>query len=130
MNKPWGAIDPNSDHQLWSHWTFRVVGGRVVPMKDVRENTASWLRCKFGSVGQAKVSLDAVGAYIIEARVEGVDAHDPGVATSVRKDFASFVSQGWGPLAIGGVTVKILAGDLQDGQPRQQLVVLDGRLGG
>ncbi len=53
----WGKMDPNSDHQLWSHWTFTVYGGKSVPIKEVQENVARWLKMGFGSVGQIAEKL-------------------------------------------------------------------------
>lgn len=120
MSGPWG-VDPNSQHQLWSHWTFRVAGGRALPAGPVRENAARWLRKGFGSVGQARVRRTLAG-WIIEARVEGVPAEDPAYVVQVRKAFRKFVEQGWGPMAVDDVGVRILAG----GDGRKQLVVMPG----
>lgn len=118
-------MDPNSQHQLWSHWTLTVrEGGRSVPLAAVELNAARWLRKGFGPVGQARIRRKVYG-WKIEARVEGVPAHDPGYVASVRRQFQDhFVAKGWGPLARGEVSVRILAGDVQDGRPRTQLVML------
>jgi len=126
-SRPWGGMDPNSANQLWSRWTFSVDSPRQVPRAEVELNTLRWLRAGFGSVGQAQV-LERIerGRFVIviEAEVENVPAHDPGYVASVRRAFARFVEQGWGVLALGTVEVKVLAGDLQDGKPRSQLVVM------
>lgn len=137
-SKPWGVLDPNSQHQLWSHWTFTIYeGGRHAPYADVVTNARHWIRAGFGTVGECRVCERLVTArgsddeaflqqvYIIEARVEGVPAHDPGYVASVRRQFLQrFVAPGWGPLAAGDVQVKVLAGDTQDGKPRAQLIVM------
>jgi hypothetical protein len=138
---PWAALDPNSQHQLWSEWTFTVYeGGRKMPQTDVQANAARWLRAGFGSVGTARVTkkvftVDAGGprpfaqdSWVIEARVEGPPAHDPTYVASVRRMFNAFVAKGWGPMAVGTLTVRVLAGDQQDGQPRSQVIVMDGPL--
>lgn len=131
--KPFGPIDPNSQHQLWSHWTFTVYeGGRHAPYADVALNAARWLRAKFGSVARARVEEKLLiqrgisqKYYVIEAQVEGVPAHDPQLVTSVRQSFArDFVFRGWGPLATSDVTAKVMAGSKQDGKPAAQLVVM------
>lgn len=118
-------MDPNSQHQLWSYWTFTVrEAGRTAPRADVELNAARWLRGGFGSVGEVKVTR-AIEGWRIEARVEGVPAHDPGYVASVRQQFQErFVAQGWGPLATSTVRARVLAGDVQDGNPRAQLVML------
>ncbi len=133
--KPWGGMDPNSDHQLWSEWTFKAYeGGRRIPTAAVTVNARRFMAALFGSVGRMKVETRLVksGAitqvyHVITAQVEGVAAHDPGLVQTVRLQFErDFVKKGMGPLATSTVEVKILAGDQQDGKPRSQLVVLPG----
>jgi hypothetical protein len=118
-------MDPNSQHQRWSRWTFDIEeAGRHVPRADVELNAARWLRAGFGSAGQARV-LQTITGWQIEARIEGKPAHDPGYVASVRREFQQrFVEKGWGPLARGWVTVKVLAGDKQDGRAAAQWVEL------
>lgn len=119
----WGALDPNSDHQVWSRWTFKVRGRRA-PFAEVELNALRWLRLMFGSVGQGRVEESANGLIEIVAEVEGVPAHDPGYVAHVRRKFRAFVVAGWGVAAVDSVSVKVLAGDVQDGRPRSQLVVM------
>jgi hypothetical protein len=118
-------MDPNSANQMWSAWTFTVrEAGRTAPRADVELNAARWLRRGFGSVGEARVTRTIEG-WRIEARVEGVPAHDPAYVASVKREFRErFCAQGWGPLAWGDVRVRILAGDQQDGRPRDQWIGL------
>jgi hypothetical protein len=132
--KPWAGMDPNSAHQLWSRWTFRIESAKRVPLADIKPNFARWLRMGFGTAGRARVSekletipgpFARVGHIIaLECEIEGKPAHDPGYIRSVEKGFDRFVDQGWGVTANRSVRVKIMAGDLQDGKPRAQLVVL------
>jgi len=119
------AGNPNGQNQLWSHWTFDVFeAGRHVPRKDVEYNAAKWLRAGFGSAGEVRV-VRTVRGWRIEARVEGVPAHDPGYFASVRLQFLQrFVGQGWGIVATGTVRARVIAGDLQDGRPRSQWVAM------
>jgi hypothetical protein len=123
--RPWGALDPNSQHQLWSRWTFTVWdNGKHPPYKEVRQNAAAWLRKGFGSVGHAHVD-EKVSTWVIIAEVEGAPAHDPDFVKSVERQFQKhFVEKGWGPLAISTVEVRILAGDTQTGKPPDQLIVM------
>ena len=123
--KPWGRMDPNSHHQLWSRWEFTVFdNGRHPPFKDVKENAARWIRMGFGSAGQIRVQ-EKLSTWVITLDVEGVPAHDQEYVASVLLQFQkNFVEKGWGPLAVGIVEAKVLAGDKQDGKPREQLVVM------
>jgi hypothetical protein len=118
-------MDPNSTNQLWSEWTFDIWdSGKHPPFKEVEYNARKWLRAGFGSVAQARVE-EKVNRWTIVARVEGVPAHDPSYQTSVRRQFQkNFVEPGWGVLGVSSVSVRVLAGDIQDGSPRSQLVVL------
>jgi hypothetical protein len=119
-------MDPNSQNQLWSRWTFTVLElGRHVPQPDVELNVARWLRQGFGSVGTVRVQATARG-YRIEVLVEGRPAHDQAFVALVREQFRRhFVEKGWGPVgAVGFVSARVVAGDKQDGRPRDQLVIL------
>lgn len=129
MERPFGPIDPNSQHQMWSEWTFQIhEHGRHVPFLLVQTNIARWLRMLFGSVGRVRVVEvhSASGShYVVTAQVEGRPAHDPALVANVRRQFAqNFVYKGWGPLAVSAVDARVLAGDMQDGTPRRQLVVM------
>jgi len=126
-NQPWAGIDPNTQHQLWSEWRFEVFDcGKHPPFEDVKTNAARWVRMGFGSVGRMRVE-ERVRSWAIVVQVEGVPANDPSYVRSVRQQFQKhFVEKGWGPLAVGIVEVKLLAGDIQDGKPPQQLVVMPG----
>lgn len=123
--RPWGPIDPNSQHQLWSHWEFRVFEmGRHVPMRDVQYNAAKYMAAGFGTVGQLRVTETAKG-YTIELFVEGAPAHDPGYVESVRSNFYNkFVKPGWSEFTLSSVKARVVAGDQQDGKAAGQLVVM------
>jgi hypothetical protein len=124
--KPWGVVDPNSQHQLWSRWEFRVEA-KIENLREIELNAARWLRKGFGSVGRTRVSpeIKATGSsLLIECEVEGVPAHDPDYVASVERGFRRFVDQGFGVGARASVDVKLLAGDFEDGKPRAQLIVV------
>lgn len=122
--KPWGGIDPNSQHQLWSRWTFEIFSTKRQSLTEVLDNARRWLRQGFGSVGHVRVSK-RIWSWVIIAEVEGMPAHDPDFVASVRRQFQhNFVELGWGRLGWGRVKVEILAGDKQDGNPPSQLVVI------
>lgn len=118
-------MNPNSQHQLWSEWTFDVFeNGKHPSFTEVRDNVRKWLRKGFGSVGRVRV-IEKVRTWKIIAQFEGVPAHDPYYVDSVRQQFQkNFVEKGWGLLTVSSVEVKVLAGDIQDGQPSSQLVMM------
>lgn len=136
--KPWGAMDPNSAHQLWSRWTLTVEElGRTVGPKEMAANIPKWLTAVFGSVGRARfnrhtasmpLSAGSVGVrftvWEVTVEIEGKPAHDPAFVGFVEREWAKVIEKGWGRTAVPGVSVKILAGDEQDGAPRKQLVVM------
>lgn len=124
--RPWGGIDPNSQHQLWSRWTFRI-WGRPIPLHEIKDNAARWLRKGFGSVGRAKIEEkieNGRAVIVVIAEIEGRPAHDPDYQASVGHGFAKFVQAGWGATAVFRMDVTILAGDEQQGAPKKQLIVL------
>lgn len=125
--KPWAGMDPNSQHQIWSKWTFTVRSVKTIPLLELKQNVARWLRMGFGSVGEWRV-VRKVWDVIIEVSIEGVPAHDPSYVNSVRRGFRDFVEKGWGVTAIDTVDVKIMAGDQQDGRPRSQMIVMPSAL--
>ena len=127
--KPFGTIDPNSAHQLWARYTFKVYGGRVVDDREARLNITRWLRCMFGSVGRVRFLTTIEGpfgtvVFTTELEAEGKPAHDPTYAKYVRGEWDKLVEKGWGRTAISVTHIKVLAGDLQNGKPREQLVVM------
>ena len=121
----WGNLDPNSAHQLWSHWTFTVLATHHIPLNEVKINAARWLKRVFRAVGRGRVTESVGGTsvanrYVIECEVEGPPANDPGFVAAIRLEFLKFVEMGWGPLASGDTRVRIIAGDRQDGRPPVQ----------
>ena len=100
----WGSMNPNTQHQLWSQWTFKVYSSKRIPIEEIKLNAAKWLRMGFGSVGQARVYRDTTSFpshVVIQARVEGPPAHDPDYVAKVKAEFTTFVQKGWGPVSWG-----------------------------
>ena len=132
-----GGMSPNTEHQLWSHWTFSITGGRGIPIETVRTNAKVWLAAKFGKdVGQARVQRCLIGdgvhahtSIVIECQISHPNANDPEFVAHIRSRFESeFVSVGFGELARGHVDIKILAGNPSDGKPPAQLIAVDMKL--
>ncbi len=126
MKRPWGNMDPNSDHQLWSKWIFTVAEiGKHMPFADVKHNAARWIKMAFSKpIGRMKVE-EHIRSYVITADIEGLPANDPEFIQIVKLQFQrDFVDKGWGLGAEGCVNTTILAGDEQDGKPAKQLAVM------
>lgn len=123
----WGAMNPNSRHQLWSRWKFVFTAVRRPPVVEVRDNARRFFKQLFRTdVGQIRVSWAVGGTWTIELRLEGPPAHDPDCRASAQHQFVEhFMKRGFGPYSeLVSMDVAILAGDEQDGKPSSQLIVL------
>lgn len=127
--RPWGPLDPNTQHQLWSRWDALIVSPeptRRPPLNEVVENARCYVALAFKS-RMGRVRGEQSGArYRLVVEIEGPPAHDPGYVGAWRRDFLRrFVRQGFGPSAdLVRLEVSILAGDAQDGSPPSQVIVL------
>ncbi|MGH7184698.1 MAG: hypothetical protein ACREIB_00235 [Pseudomonadota bacterium] len=130
MEKPFGIIDPNSQHQLWSRWIFGVEASlaKLPPVKECADNARRYFAKGFQST-VGRVRCDQQGTYycfIVE--IEGPPGHDLEYVESVKRNFVErFMAQGFGPSArLVRFEVGILAGDQQDGKPPDQMLVMPG----
>lgn len=131
-------MDPNSQHQLWSRWdvTVRPPKGRFVPvharaLDEIRDAWVRFVAKQFGTVGQVRLERRRRGLFGVagvelfaQARVEGAPAHDPQYRDLAKRRIVTFFGTGFGPDTRVHIDVRIEAGDVQDGAPAQQLVVL------
>lgn len=136
MEKPWGPIDPNSDHQMWSRWTVwvpQLETSRRPEVREVLENARRFFRLLFGTAGRVRVREEyslrdlTRGAMVIECEIEGPPAHDPAYRQNITRRLRDhFVARGFGQTEAEGCRIEtcILAGDLQDGRPRPQMIVM------
>lgn len=128
MEKPFGTMDPNSQHQLWSRWIFGVEASPA-KLPDVREcvdNARRYFAKAFRST-VGRVRCDAQGTYYcFVLEVEGPPAHDPGYMTALKRDvYERFLVPGFGPsVRLVRCEVGVLAGDVQDGRPPDQFLVV------
>ena len=125
--RPYGPMDPNSQHQMWSRWVFGVLASTKHPDRLVCvDNFRRWCRMGFqSSVGRARCDLRrAYYRFVLE--IEGPPVHDPAFVESVRQQFVErFMAPGFGPGArLLRFRTKLLAGDRQDGTPPDQLLVM------
>ena len=126
--RPFGTMDPNSQHQIWSRWIFGVEANpqKLPKARVCAENARTYFAKLFRST-VGRVRCDAQGTYYcFVAEMEGPPAHDPAYARSVRRGFRSrFMAQGFGAGArLVRFDVAVLAGDTQDGKPPEQMLVM------
>ena len=118
-------MNPNSAHQTWSKWTFRVTPGRTVvrSFDQVKENCARFGRKAFGSVAQMRVTLLPLG-YLVEVRAEGHPVHDPAYVDYMAAQWRRFFDSGFGAGTVVVCETKLEAGSRQDGSPSDQLIIV------
>lgn len=125
--KPFGGMDPNSTHQLWSRWQFGIKAhaSKRPNFVIVAENARVYFKKLFGVVGRARCDQQDLH-YLVTCEIEGPPAHDPDYVERVKQDFIErFMRQGFGPSArLERFEVMVLAGSKQDGQPADQLLVM------
>jgi len=121
-------MQPNSQHQMWSQWTFVVKSDRKLPgKKECQENFRKWVELGFQTkIGRGLIRFLGGRRIRFVVQIEGPPAHDPEYREAVRSQFTEhFVSRGFGSGAVlEHFEVSILAGDSQDGKPPSQLIVL------
>jgi len=122
---PWGSMNPNSAHQVWSRWTFTVCPGRskVRSMADMRTNCARFARKAFGSAGAIHLE-HRTDAWVVSVRAEGHPVHDPSYVAYLLSAWTRFFVTGFGPGTTVHLDTAFEAGDRQDGRPTDQLVIL------
>jgi len=122
------AMQVNSEHQLWSQWTFGIEADldKVPSFEEVLTNARAYFTKLFGHAGRIRVEQPDFLTFRIFVQVEGKPANDPDFRTHVKRQFIeNFIFKGFGFCAkLVEFDVKILAGDRQDGTPRDQLIVV------
>lgn len=120
------AMDPNTEHQTWARLTFEIRSPRRVPEPELRANFRRWLKAGLPNDAVGRFRIDEkVWGWTIVAQVEGIpDPQEPGYRASLEREFSDFVSQGFGPLAIGAVEVMVLSGEPPSSGPRAQLIAI------
>ena len=123
--------DPNSQHQKWSKWTWSIRPGRqlVRPLEEVTYNIAKAFRTidtlkAFFRVGSQVRIQSTVDGYTLEILAEGIDAHDPSVVEFIRREMTILFVNGFGVDTQVTQSVKWMAGDKEDGKPRDQMLIL------
>ena len=121
--------NPNTQHQIWSKWSFRVkLGSKIPPRIEVtRFECARFGRVAFGTYDsngtQMRVDRSREG-YIVEVMTEGWAVHDIAFREHMRMNWEKFFVAGLGPGTVVEMEAKLMAGNRQDGKPAEQLLVL------
>jgi hypothetical protein len=143
VDKPWGAVDPNSTHQRWSRWTFTVAAhpDKLPTQAECIDAFRRYVAVLFQSrIGRVKLEIASnawrggmfngeypeVWLYVFTVEVEGPPVHDVMYRDWVRREFGGvFVLKGFGPSArLHQMETSLLAGSAQNGTPSRQLLVL------
>lgn len=123
-------MNPNSAHQVWSFWEYRVYpSARPHPdFATVQANCARFGREVFGSASQMRVTerTDHFGRryFEIAVRSEGHPVHDPRYTAWMHDTWRRFFLSGFGPRAEVHAHAHLEAGDRQDGTPPDQLILM------
>ncbi len=114
----------NSEHQVWSRWTFSVIPGRRIhSFAEVRLNCARFGRKAFGSATRMRIQYDPK-AWIIDIQTEGHPVHDPHYVSYMLNNWTRFFVSGFGMGTEVSLLTKLEAGSRQDGKPSAQLILL------
>jgi len=128
QDKPYGPIDPNSQHQIWSRWVICFVAIRSLPtVEEINDNARRFFALLFRStVGRVKTVITDNKYVEITCEIEGVIAYDASVREAAKKQIRNnFVVKGFNQ-PNSSITISILAGDVQDGKPPAQMIVMPG----
>jgi hypothetical protein len=123
-------MNPNSRHQRWSLWEYRVYPDQTQRPSYalVRENCARFGRLVFGSVSQMRLrcATDDRGRLYWEVAVltEGHPSHETAYAEWMHAQWRTFFQHGFGPSCEVQAHARLEAGDWQDGRPADQLIIL------
>lgn len=129
-------MNPNSAHQRWSLWQYRVYPDATKrPLSsDVTANCARFGRLLFGSASEMRIvggtDADARRYWEITVRAEGHSVHDPSYVEWMHAAWQRFLLQGFGPTAEVRAHARLEAGSREDGTPPDQLIILPARIEG
>lgn len=130
-------MDPNSQNQWWSKWTFTVRPGirGSWTLDDVKANCARFGRKAFGSGSQMRVTVIDVPkaqrnhpglkkGLKVEVLTEGHPVHDPRFEEVMGNQWRAFFVAGFGAGTTTDVKAELKAGSWQDGRPAEQLLMI------
>jgi len=123
-------MDPNSAHQRWSFWEYRIFPDAVhrPALADVKLNAARFGRKIFGSASEMRI-ICATDEYArvywdIAVLSEGHPVHDTKYVEWVHGQWTRFFKNGFGKHCEVRTHARLEAGDREDGKPADQLIIL------
>lgn len=128
-------MNPNSQHQLWSKWTYRVrPDPRHHPtMADVQLNCARFGKKAFGEAAQMRIRFQQIAIGVgmrlhdvweISVLAEGLPAHEAPFAEWMHAKWLRFFRNGFGVGCRVTSEAHVMAGDVQDGRPPDQMLIV------
>lgn len=127
-------MNPNSQNQTWSKWTFDVVSGTRNPsFTMMKEMAARFARIVFHSATNMNVKevtlVDPNGVPVrgwrIEILSEGHPVQEPDFREKMIRTWKEkFFAPGLGPGTTVRSEVKLMAGENPLGQPDDQMIIL------
>lgn len=123
-------MNPNSQHQRWSLWAYRVYpdATRRPGLAQVKQNCARFGRLIFGSASEMRVlqATDGAGRLYWEIAIltEGHPVHEAPYTEWIHDQWRTFFRDGFGPTCEVQPHARLEAGDRQDGRPPDQLIIL------
>lgn len=119
-------MNPNSQHQVWSKWTFMVrPATRNHAHATVEANCARFGRKAFGSTGVMRVRYQPP-VWIVEALVEGVPVQEARYVAYMKAQWLMFFKAGFGGQSQVTASAVLVAGPPANGGPPDQLVIVSG----
>lgn len=129
----WGTSNPNSQHQCWLEFGWRVRTPRTPDPDTVRRAVDAFFRAlSRGSPAMCQirfVRLPRSMSFRIDWRVDRQAYLDLTTQSALDQRVRAFLLHGFGnDVAVTSLSVRLLAGDSQTGKPAAQLLVLPRRI--
>lgn len=120
-------MNPNSQNQWWSKWSFVVLPGRpvVASFAVVKSQAARFGRMAFGSGSQMRIRQRRQ-MWTFEILTEGTPVTDDMYVEFMSRKWEKAFEAWFGPGTRTRVSAKLKAGSWQDGRPAEQLLILPG----
>jgi hypothetical protein len=118
-------MDPNSQHQEWSEWKFRVVAAEHPPFRVALDHLRRATLAEFGSHGRMRARVtQAFFEVEIQAETSGRSVLDPAWCRHVQLELLKAVRAIWlkGFQSLVWFPPRLLAGNPENGQPRSQWI--------
>lgn len=129
-------MNPNSQNQIWSRWTTTITvlfsPMHVSPAfeQEMQRACARFYLKLFGSATELKIErkllANGLSEFIVDCRTEGAPVPDVTYRRLQIKEIATFFGRhlhGYGDVNVR-VDVRVEAGDVGDGRPRSQLILV------